>query len=229
LDDENIDILFDESLRGSYNMVTGANKRDYHLKGINVERDIKPGNYVDAAKVNEGYTCTKCGGKLSVKRGIEVGNIFQLGTKYTESLNMTYTDNDGRQKHPIMGCYGIGVGRLLACIIEANHDDYGPVWPKSVAPWQIHICMINRKNEVVSKTGFDLYNRLSCKYEVIMDDRDVQAGIQFADADLLGIPLRLIISARNMEQGEIEVVSRDKTIKTRVKLEEAESYLESVI
>ncbi len=229
LDTANMDILFDESLRDGDNMVTGANKTDYHLKGINVERDIKPDIFVEVAKVNEGHTCVKCGGKLSVKRGIEVGNIFQLGTKYTESMNMTFTDNDGRQKYPTMGCYGIGVGRLLACIIEANHDDYGPIWPKSVAPWQIQICMINRKNEVVSKTGFDLYYKLSCKYEVIMDDRDVQAGIQFADADLLGIPLRLIVSARNVEQGEIEVVSRDKTIKTRVKLEELENYLESVI
>ena len=222
-------ILFDESLKGGTYMVTGANKVDYHIVGINVDTDINPKNYVEVAKVNDGDTCVKCGGKLSVKRGIEVGNIFQLGTKYTESMNMTYTDTDGKQKNPIMGCYGIGLGRLLACIIEANHDDYGPIWPKSVAPWQIHICVINKKNEEVNSTGAALYEKLSRKYEVIMDDRDVQAGIQFADADLLGVPLRLIVSSRNLEQGEVEVVSRDKTIKIKVKLEELESYLESVV
>ncbi len=226
IDAKNNTILFDESLKGEINMVSGANKEDYHVRGISVDRDIKPAGYVEVAKVNAGDICTNCGGKLIIKRGIEVGNIFQLGTKYTESMNMTYTDNDGKQKHPIMGCYGIGVGRLLACIIEANHDEYGPIWPKNVAPWQIHICIINKKNEEVRKTGFDLYDRLSKKYEVIMDDRDVQAGIQFADADLLGIPMRLIVSSRNLEQGEIEVVSRDKTIKEKIKLEELESFLD---
>lgn len=226
---KNNTVLFDESLKGEFNMVTGANKSDYHLKGINAERDIRPESYVEVAKVNEGDTCVKCGGKLSVKRGIEVGNIFQLGTKYTGSMNMTYTAHDGRQRHPVMGCYGIGIGRLLACIIEAHHDDYGPIWPKSVAPWQIHICMINKKNDDVRKTGFELYDKLSGQYEVIMDDRDVQAGIQFADADLLGIPLRLIVSGRNLEQGEVEVVSRDKTLREKVRLEELESFLESVV
>lgn len=229
IDTKNNTILFDESLKGQFNMVTGANKADYHLIGIDVERDIRPESYVEVAKVNEGDTCIKCGGRLSVKRGIEVGNIFQLGTKYTESMNMAYADNDGRQKHPVMGCYGIGIGRLLACIIEAHHDDCGPIWPKSVAPWQIHICMINKKNDDVRKTGFELYDKLSLRYEVIMDDRDVQAGIQFADADLLGIPLRLIVSSRNLEQGEVEVVSRDKTLREKVRLEELESFLEKVV
>ncbi len=229
LDLKNAEVLFDISLKDRVNMITGANKEDYHIKGISVERDIKPACYVEVAKVNEGDTCTKCGGRLSIKRGIEVGNIFQLGTKYTESMNMTYTDSDGKQKYPIMGCYGIGVGRLLACIIEANHDAYGPIWPKSVAPWQIHICCINNKNDLVKQTGFELYEKLSAKYETIMDDRDVQAGIQFADADLLGVPLRLIVSSRNLEQGEIEVVSRDKTIKDKVKLEALESYLGKLV
>lgn len=229
IDTKNNTILFDESLKGQFNMVTGANKADYHLIGIDVERDIRPESYVEVAKVNEGDTCIKCGGRLSVKRGIEVGNIFQLGTKYTESMNMAYTDNDGRQRHPVMGCYGIGIGRLLACIIETHHDDCGPIWPKSVAPWQIHICIINKKNDDVRKTGFELYDKLSGRYEVIMDDRDVQAGIQFADADLLGIPLRLIVSSRNLEQGEVEVVSRDKTLREKVRLEELESFLEKVV
>lgn len=229
IDSKNNDILYDESLKGECAMVTGANKADFHLKGICADRDIRPGSYVEVAKVNDGDTCAECGGKLTVKRGIEVGNIFQLGTRYTESMNMTYTDNDGKQKYPIMGCYGIGVGRLLASIIEASHDDYGPIWPKSVAPWQIHICVLNMKNEEVKKTGFDIYNRLSGKYDVLMDDRDVAAGIQFADADLLGIPLRIIVSARNTEQGEVEITSRDKTLKTRVKFGDLEEYLQRTL
>jgi len=229
IDTENNTVLFDESLKGGVSMVTGANKADHHLTGIDVDRDIAPESFVEVSKVNAGDTCTKCGGNLAVKRGIEVGNIFQLGTKYTQSMNMTYTDSDGKLKNPIMGCYGIGVGRLLACIIEACHDEYGPIWPKSVAPWQIHICMINKKNEEVRQTGLELYEKLSARYEVIMDDRDVQAGIQFADADLLGVPLRLIVSARNLEQGEVEVVSRDKAIKARVSLAALENYLEEVV
>lgn len=108
------------------------------------------------------------------KQGVEVGNIFQLGTTYSESMNMTYTDEDGKQKTPIMGCYGIGVGRLLACIIEDNHDEYGPIWPKSVAPWQVHICMLNNTIEEVKNAGFDLYERLGKNYEVILDDRGQQ-------------------------------------------------------
>lgn len=227
IDSKSNDILFDLSLTGEKNMVTGANKTDYHIKGISIDRDIKPGSFVDIAKVNEGAGCTKCGGRLTIKRGIEVGNIFQLGTKYTESMNMTYTDSDGKQKHPIMGCYGIGIGRLLACIIEARHDDYGPIWPKSVAPWQIHMCVLNMKNENVKQTGFDLYDKIKNKYDVLIDDRDVAAGIQFADADLLGVPLRIIVSSRNLEQGEVEVVSRDRTLKSKVKLEELEVFLEA--
>ncbi len=229
IDTKNNIVLFDQSLRGETSMVTGANRVDYHITGIDVARDVRPESFVEVSKVNAGDICSKCGGTLTVKRGIEVGNIFQLGTRYTQSMNMTYTDSDGKLKHPIMGCYGIGVGRLLACIIEACHDEYGPIWPKTVAPWQIHICMINKKNEEVRQTGLELYEKLSKRYEVIMDDRDVQAGIQFADADLLGVPLRLIVSGRNLEQGEVEVVSRDKTVKARVRLEALESYLEGLV
>ena len=229
IDPKNNDILFDSSLSGEKNMVTGANKTDYHIKGVSIDRDIKPAGFVDVAKVNEGAACAKCGGKLAIKRGIEVGNIFQLGIKYTESMNMTYTDSDGKLKHPVMGCYGIGIGRLLACIIEAHHDEYGPIWPKNVAPWQIHLCVLNMKNENVKQTGFDLYNKLKDTYDVLMDDRDVAAGIQFADADLLGVPLRIIVSSRNLEQGEVEIASRDKVLKCKIKLEELEDFLEANI
>lgn len=225
LDAKDIDVLYDVSLENETNLIGGANKDDYHYKGISIERDISPASFVDVSKVSEWALCTECGGELTISRGVEVGNIFQLDTKYTVSMNMTYTDIDGKQKHPLMGCYGIGVGRLLACIIEANHDDYGPVWPKSVAPWQVHICMINGDKENVRNLGLDLYERLSKKYDVLFDDRGLQAGAQFADADLLGVPVRLILSNRNLEKGEVELVTRDKKIKKNIKFQDIENEL----
>ena len=229
LDAEKADILYDISLENENNLVGGANKPDHHIKGISMPRDIKPDKYVDVSRVNDGDICAKCGGRLKLSRGIEVGNIFQLGTKYTESMAMTYTDADGKQKIPVMGCYGIGVGRLLASIIEASHDDYGPIWPMSVAPWQIHICVLNSTNEEVRQTGFRLYEELGRKYEVLLDDRNAAAGIMFADADLLGIPLRLIVSSRNLEKGEVEVTTRDKKIKNSIKLEDVYTAVEKII
>ena len=227
--DVDVDVVYDESLRGGNNFIGGANKQDYHIKGISLERDIKPAGYIDITKANEGDTCTKCGGKLKLRRGIEVGNIFQLDTKYTASMNMTFTDVDGKQKHPVMGCYGIGIGRLLASIIEASHDEHGPIWPMAVAPWQLHLCLLNSENESVRQAGFEIYEKLSKRYDVLMDDRNVAAGTQFADADLLGVPLRLVISKRNLEKGELELATRDKKIKKSIKLEDLEKEIEGLM
>jgi len=228
LDKSKLDILFDRSLENETCLIGGANKPDHHIRGISISRDIKPEKFVDTARVNDGDTCVKCGGRLTLSRSIEVGNIFQLGDRYAKSMNMTYTDADGKQKHPVMGCYGIGVGRLLASIIEASHDDYGPIWPAAVAPWQIHICILNSTNEEVRQTGFRLYEELSRRYEVLLDDRNAAAGVMFADADLLGIPVRVIISARNLEKGEAEITTRDKKIKRSVKLDEIYDALDEI-
>jgi prolyl-tRNA synthetase len=222
-------VVYDKSLEGETNLVCGANEEDYHLKGLSLARDLDVKEFVDVATVDEGDYCIECGNTLRVSRGVEVGNIFQLGTTYSESMNMTYTDEDGKQKTPIMGCYGIGVGRLLACIIEDNHDEYGPIWPKSVAPWQVHICMLNNTIEEVKNAGFDLYERLGKNYEVILDDRGAAAGVQFADADLLGIPVRIIVSKRNIENGQVEIVTRDKSIKKQVALEDVEAEVSSLL
>jgi prolyl-tRNA synthetase len=142
---------------------------------------------------------------------------------------MTFTDEEGKQKHPVMGCYGIGIGRLLASIIEASHDEYGPIWPMSVAPWQIHICLLNSENEDNRQIGFDLYEKLSKTYDVLMDDRNVAAGMQFADADLLGIPVRIVVSKRNIEKGELELATRDKKFKKNIKLEDVEKELREIM
>lgn len=223
------DVIYDESIKGQNDLIAGANKVDYHISGICMERDVPDAVFSDVAKVQDGAICTHCGGKLTLTRGIEVGNIFQLGTKYTTSMGMQYIDENGEHQTPIMGCYGIGVGRTLACVIEDNHDDYGPIWPISVAPWQIHICSLNNQLQEVSSVAVELYNQLSKKYEVVLDDRNAAAGIQFADADLLGVPLRLVVSQRNLANGEIELTTRDKTVKTTVKKEDIMQAVDTLI
>ncbi len=223
------DIVFDKSLEGGEDMVCGANKAEYHITGISMERDVAPERYADVAKVNDDAVCAFCGEKLTVSRGIEVGNIFQLGTKYTESMNMTYMSSDNKQYHPIMGCYGIGVGRLFACLLEEHHDDYGPIWPYAVAPWQIHICTLNNNQPEIMELANGLYKSLGEKFEVVMDDRNVAAGFMFADADLLGVPVRVIISGRNMKNGEVEICSRDKKIKRVVKIENVLEEIDRVV
>lgn len=214
-------VLYDKSLEGRNNLSCGANEAEHHYKGIDMERDVPNAEYHDFAKIQEGGICPKCGKKtVKISRGIEVGNIFQLGTKYTKSMNMTYVDANGESKTPIMGCYGIGVGRLAASVCEAHHDEYGPIWPKAIAPWQVHLCAVRVDDEEVRAYADKLYEDLqNAGIEVIYDDRSVRAGVMFADADLLGIPLRIIVSPKNMKQGVVEVASRDKTLKTQIPLE----------
>lgn len=214
------DIIYDESLRDENDLVCGANKVDYHFSGVCMKRDVNPDKYVDVAKIVDGGICPKCGKAISLERGIEVGNIFQLGTKYSKSMHMEYIDANGERQTPIMGCYGIGVGRLLASIIEDNHDDYGPIWPMSVAPWQVHICSLNNQNEEVKAESERIYKELCDRHlAVMLDDRKAAAGIQFADADLLGIPVRVVVGQRGLANGEIELTTRDKSIKLSVKCE----------
>ena len=214
-------VLYDKSLEGRNNLSCGANEAEHHYKGLDMERDVPNAEYHDFAKIQEGGICPKCGKKtVKISRGIEVGNIFQLGTKYTKSMNMTYVDANGESKTPIMGCYGIGVGRLAASVCETHHDEYGPIWPKAIAPWQVHLCAVRVDDEEVRAYADKLYEDLqNAGIEVIYDDRSVRAGVMFADADLLGIPLRIIVSPKNMKQGVVEVASRDKTLKTQIPLE----------
>lgn len=219
------DAIFDQSLKDAKDMVCGANKIDTHLTGVSVERDLKVCEFYDVSKVNVGHACDCCGAEISVKRGIEVGNIFQLGTKYTHSMGMMYVSNSGSEETPIMGCYGIGIGRLLACIIEQHHDDFGPIWPKKIAPWQVHICVLNSTISEVKEAGDSLYSALSGTYEVIMDDRNLAAGVQFADADLLGVPVRVVVSKRNVENGNVEVSLRGKKDRLSMGMEELRTFL----
>lgn len=210
-------ILFDQSLEGCKNMLCGANKKDYHYTGISFGRDFNIDKFHDLYKVKENDICVKCGGSLNIKKGIEIGNIFQLGQKYTQSMNMCYTDENGKRQIPYMGCYGIGIGRAMASIVEAHHDEYGPVWPFAVAPWHIHICVLNSGQEM-RDYALKIYGTLINKgYEVIIDERKVSAGVQFSDADLLGVPYRIIIGSKNFQNGEVEITSRDKSFRKLVK------------
>ncbi|MBP3328296.1 MAG: proline--tRNA ligase [Clostridia bacterium] len=216
-------LVFDSSLVGLESTVCGANEVDYHYAGFNVARDFGEVEYVDVAKIYEGAICPCCGKKtIQISNGIEVGNIFQLGTKYTKSMDMTYLDSNGVAQHPIMGCYGIGVGRLIASICEESHDDYGPVWPISIAPWQVQICNLRKKNEEVSAVCEKLYDELQKNHiEVLYDDRDMRPGSMFADADLFGIPVRVVVSPKTCEKGIVEVSFRDKSFKGEIPMDTA--------
>ncbi len=211
---ENCTVLFDSSLKNTNNLICGANKEDYHYTGLDLDRDCENVEYNDFAKISEGGICPCCGKPaIKISRGIEVGNIFQIGTKYTKSMNMTYLDAQGQSHNPIMGCYGIGVGRLAASVCEAKHDDYGPIWPISIAPWEVHICAVRADDPEVKKTADELYEKLMAMgIEVIYDDRaDVSAGVMFSDSDLLGCPVRVTVSPRNLKDGCCEITARDKS------------------
>ena len=224
-------VLYDKSLEGLNNLVCGANKDEYHFKGLDIERDIKDAKFYDFAKIPEGGICPVCGKHaITIKRGIEVGNIFQLGTKYTESMGMTYTDENGKSQYPIMGCYGIGVGRLAASVCEAHHDEYGPIWPISIAPWQVHLCAMRADDPVVKEYADNLYETLKKEgIEVIYDDRQVSAGFMFSDADLIGVPVRVVVSPRNMKNSVIELSTRDKSIKESVPTENAVQRIKELV
>jgi prolyl-tRNA synthetase len=223
----NATLVYDRSIKGLNGLVTGGNKTDYHYTGFSPDRDVPAIEYHDFAKTFQGATCPKCGKpSITISNGIEIGNIFQLGTKYTEPMGMLYTDADGNQQHPIMGCYGIGVGRLAASVCEASHDDYGPIWPLSIAPWQVHICAIRSDNPEVAAAANSLYEELQARgIEVLFDDRVVSAGVMFSDADLLGIPIRATISPKTNARGVVEVSTRNKSLKEDVPAETAVDFL----
>lgn len=201
------------------------------IQALNIKRDIGDVEYVDVSKIRTGDICPCCGKKtIKISRGIEVGNIFQLGTKYSKSMGMTYTDVDGSVKTPIMGCYGIGVGRLAASVMEAKHDDYGPIWPITIAPWQVHLCCMRPDNEECKTAADNIYKELqNAGVEVIYDDRKVQAGVMFADADLLGVPVRVTVGPKNIANGQVELSTRDKSVKTLVALDDSVKEIQALI
>jgi len=228
---EGVTVLFDASLKGRNNVVTGANEVDMHYTGFCIERECGEVEYHDLAKIVEGGICPKCGKKaISISRGIEVGNIFQLGTKYSKAMDMTYTDADGEIHNPIMGCYGIGVGRLAASVAEVCHDDYGPIWPITIAPWEVEICCLRVDDEETKQLSDALYEEMNKeRIEVLYDDRDIRPGVMFADADLFGIPVRVVVSPRNLKEGVVEITTRDKKISVKAPKDEVIKTVKDIL
>lgn len=226
----NAEIYFDRSLEGLESFVTGANKEGYHYQGVSITRDVKPEKFVDISKVAEGDRCPVCGAKLLVKNGIEIGNIFQLGTRYTQKMGLSVHMPDGSSINPIMGCYGIGIGRCLASIAEENCDEKGLVWPMSVAPWHIYLCPIRLDDPVVKEKAEWLYKKLTAEnFEVLYDDRLTSAGVKFTDSELMGIPVRIVISPKTIENGQVEITIRQTSEKLFVKEESLSKKLDEII
>ena len=190
--------------------MVGANKPYAHMRGANYPRDFEVDLLADIALVQPGQLCPRCGHGLEAIRGVEVGHIFKLGTFFSEALGATFLDRDGRQQPVIMGCYGIGVGMLMAAAIEQNHDERGIVFPVPIAPYQVHLVGLNLGQEVVAQAAEALYKELWGKgIECLYDNRtDQSAGVKLNDADLMGLPVRVIVSPRNIQQGAVEVKGR---------------------
>jgi len=218
---------FDHAVKAMSDFVTGANEADMHLTGVNFDRDIQLGETVDLRNIVEGDPVPGGKGTIKIARGIEVGHIFQLGTYYSESMNAKVQDADGKDVAMTMGCYGIGITRIVAAAIEQNHDDNGIIWPESLAPFHVVLVPINmQRSETVSEAAEILYSELQQSgMEVLFDDRDVRPGVKFADAELLGIPHRLVISERGLEAGELEYRHRRDSEARMLKRDDALNLL----
>ncbi len=204
-----IKVVADDSITTGANFVVGANRPDYHLINVNFPRDFTADVVTDIALAQKGDLCTRCGGVYDTARGVEVGHVFKLGTVYSSKMQANFLDKDNVQKPIIMGCYGIGLGRLLSAAVEQNHDDKGIIWPLPIAPYHIHICALDMQNADVVAAADALYDTLvKAGYEVLYDDRLESPGAKFADADLLGMPLRLTVSPRTLAKGGVELKLR---------------------
>jgi prolyl-tRNA synthetase len=222
-------VVADDSVTNSPNLVAGANREAFHTRNVNYPRDWQADVVTDIALAREGDTCPFCGGTYESKRVVEAGHIFKLGTRYTERMGANFLDADGVSKPAIMGCYGIGVSRMLQCVIEVHHDERGIIWPESVTPYDVHVVGLGLDRPDVASKAELLYNELrNAGLEVLYDDRgDVSAGVKFNDADLLGLPVRLTVSPRSLEKGAVEMKRRDGADVELVPYEEAVARLTS--
>ncbi len=210
----------DISLKGRKGMASGANKNEYHITGIDIERDIKDIQYEDLIAVREGDLCNECGAPITISRTIEIGHIFQLGTKYSKSMNAVYQSAEGKDEVIVMGSYGIGLGRIISTAIEQHHDDNGIIWPVSIAPYHACIIPINVKGSDTLSIAEELYADLTSKgIETMLDDRNCSPGSKFKDADLMGIPVKIVIGRQYIESGEIELAFRDEENKRHVDIQ----------
>ncbi len=228
---EGIRKIADESIGNGANFTVGANEPDTHIVNANYPRDFQVDLLTDIALAREGQGCPRCGTPLETTRGVEVGHIFKLGTFFSETLGAHYLDSEGRQRPITMGCYGIGVGRLLAAAIEQNHDDRGIVFPAPIAPFSVHLVGLNLADEAVREAGDGLYDRLWARgIETLYDDRaEEAAGVKFNDADLLGLPVRLVVSPRNLRQGSVEVKGRGDSDAALVEMDDVVDRVREIL
>lgn len=226
----NIPVLLDYSVIDMVNFVTGANKEDHHLRNVNIGRDFKIESFADFRVVSPEDKCPRCGEEIGFARGIEVGHVFKLGTKYSKAMKAVYLDKDGQEKIMIMGCYGIGVGRTVAAGIEQNHDANGIIWPMALAPYQVIITPVNVNETYLRETAEYLYNSMITEgIDVIFDDRDERAGVKFKDADLIGIPLRITVGRKDLAEGNVELKIRKTGESNLCALEEIISKVKQII
>ena len=216
---DGIPIFADPALKGRSGMTTGANEDDFHLLGVNVERDIKVEQWVDVRSIVDGEGCPSCSEPLRVVRCIEAGHIFKLGRKYSEAMGVTVLDSEGKSQTPTMGSYGIGVGRAMAAIAETHCDDSGLIWPMSVAPYEVVLTVVKTDDENSMKIADEIYTDLKTNgIDVLLDDREERPGVKFADAELIGIPLRVTIGPRGLENGVVEFLDRSDPEKTQAEI-----------
>ncbi len=226
-------IIADKRLEDANELISGANKDDYHITHIDFKRDVKVDGYYDLRTILAGEPCPNCKNKLRIVNAIEIGHIFKLGTKYSVALNATYLNEAGAEKPIVMGSYGIGVERIIACHIEQNHDENGIIWDKAIAPFMVHLISVNMDNKEVVDTAEKLFSELSKSgVEVLYDDRQgVSPGFKFKDADLVGIPVQVIVGERNLKQGKIELKFRKtgdrKVVEIACVIDEINSFLKN--
>jgi prolyl-tRNA synthetase len=203
---EKIPLWADRDIRPMRNAVTGANAADTHLTGVNPDRDFEVREFADLRNAGDGDPCPRCSAKLALRHAIEVGHVFKLGTKYSKALGARFLDDNEQQHDIIMGCYGIGINRIMAGLIEISHDDNGIIWPMSLAPYEVLIVPLKVSDEETMKVADGLIDGLSAAgVEVLMDDRDHRAGVKFKDADLIGIPLRIVIGPKGLKESKVEI------------------------
>ena len=219
-------VIADYSLMGLADCVMGANREDYHLIHVSPGRDFPAPEYADLRVVRETDPCPRCGGEIKIARGIEVGHVFKLGTKYSKAMKAFFLDKNGKEQLMIMGCYGIGIGRTVAAAIEQNHDADGIVWPLPLAPYQVIVTPVNVNEKSLSDTAEQIYRALRERgADVILDDRDERAGVKFKDADLLGIPYRITVGPKKLAEGKIEIKSRRSGEVTVLPVAEVETFI----
>ena len=223
-------ILGDLGLQGRFNMATGANEDDWHYSGVDVDRDIEVTDWVDLRTVSDGETCPVCSGTLERWKGVEIGHIFKLGTKYSKAFDVLVQDEEGVSHPVVMGSYGIGVERNMAAVVEANNDDAGIIWPVSVAPYEVVVTVVRADDETTMNAADDLYEGLiEAGVEVLIDDRIERPGVKFADAELIGIPYRVTVGPRGVKAGSVELVERRGLVGSDLPLGEAVSHLAEVV